>query len=104
MVKRSIGSVDVLPSFPKKKLFGNTDPVFLEQRKLQIQTFLQLFLAHPQVKTCKLVLVYFRSKAFDAESKDAIENLCAYMEGKQVATQKAPDGRIAGHIEQRMTT
>ena len=33
MVKRSIGSVDVLPSFPKKKLFGNMDPGFLETRK-----------------------------------------------------------------------
>jgi len=36
MVKRSIGSVDVLPSFPKKKLWGNTDAAFLETRKGQI--------------------------------------------------------------------
>mmetsp|Transcript_21063 Transcript_21063/g.25886 ORF Transcript_21063/g.25886 Transcript_21063/m.25886 type:complete len:93 (+) Transcript_21063:3-281(+) len=33
MVKRSIGSVDVLPSFPKKKLWGNMEPGFLETRK-----------------------------------------------------------------------
>jgi len=83
MVKRSIGSVDVLPSFPKKKLFGNMDPGFLETRKQQIQTFLQLFLAHPNVKTCKMVLVYFKSKAFDEESKSAIEDLVAFMEGKK---------------------
>ena len=40
MVKRSIGTVDALPSFPKKKLFGNMEQGFLEQRKGAIQTFL----------------------------------------------------------------
>ena len=84
MVKRSIGSVDVLPSFPKKKLFGNMEPGFLEQRKGHLQTFLQLFLAHPQVKTCKMVLVYFKSKAFGDGSDAAIEDLVAFMEGKKV--------------------
>ena len=30
MVKRNIGSSDGMPTFPKKKYFGNTDPAFLE--------------------------------------------------------------------------
>ena len=30
MVKRQIGSADGTPSFPKKKIFGNMEPAFLQ--------------------------------------------------------------------------
>ena len=81
MVKRQIGSADGTPTFPKKKLWGNTDAAFLAQRAQHISVFLQVFLAHPLVKTCPLVPVYFRSKAMDNNSKEAIQNLIAYMNG-----------------------
>jgi len=60
---------------------------------------LQLFLAHPEVKKSKLVLVYFKSKTYDEESKDAIENLSAFMEGKQTRTPQA--ARLTGNIDHR---
>ena len=30
MVKRQIGSSDGMPTFPKKKIFGNMEPAFLQ--------------------------------------------------------------------------
>ena len=36
MVKRTIGSTDGMPSFPKKRLFGNTEAAFLQQRSQQL--------------------------------------------------------------------
>ena len=70
-----------MPTFPKKKLFGNTEPAFLLIRRQQITLFLQVFLAHPLVKTCPLVPVYFRGKASGEESLPAIQNLISYMSG-----------------------
>jgi len=55
MVKRHIGNSDGMPSFPKKRLFGNTDAAFLQLRSQQLSLFLQVFLAHPLVNTSPLV-------------------------------------------------
>ena len=68
MVKRQIGSADGTPNFPRKKYIGNMEPQFLELRGQQLSLFLQMFLAHPLVKTCPLVPVYFKSKAFGEDS------------------------------------
>ncbi len=82
MVKRQIGSTEGTPSFPKKKLWGNMEPNFLVQRQQQLSFFLNSFLAHPLVNASPLVPVYFKSKAVGNESKEAIENLTAYLSGQ----------------------
>lgn len=71
MVKRQIGSTDGMPSFPKKRYIGNTEPAFLEQRAQQISLFLQVFLAHPLVKQSNFLPVYFKGKA--QSQQDEIE-------------------------------
>ena len=63
LIKKNIVSSDGTPSFPKKKFFGNLEANFLDQRSNQLNLFLNTFLAHPNVKACELVPVYFRSKA-----------------------------------------
>jgi len=65
MVKRKIGNADGIPTFPKKKYFGNKEPIFLKQRAWHLSLFLQDFLVHPLVKACPLIVDYFRSKACD---------------------------------------
>ena len=99
MVKRQIGSSDGMPTFPKKKYFGNMEPAFLQQRCQQLTLFLQVFLAHPLVKTCPLVPVYFKGKAFGDESMPAIQNLIAYMNGQPLI--KPPMQRFTGQIDHR---
>ena len=63
LIKKNIESSDGTPSFPKKKFFGNLDNNFLETRKNQLSLFLNTFLAHPLVRACELVPVYFKGKA-----------------------------------------
>ena len=70
MVKKQIGSADGTPNFPKKKYIGNMEPAFLETRAQQLGLFLQMFLAHPLVKTSQLVPVYFKGKAYGEGSAD----------------------------------
>ena len=60
---------------------------------------MQVFLAHPLVKTCPLVPVYFKSKAQNEESKAALQNLIAYMNGQPII--KQPAGRFTASIEHR---
>ena len=83
-VKRQIGSTEGTPNFPKKKYIGNLEPAFLQQRSNQLSLFLQMFLAHPLVKTCPLVPVFFKNKAFGEESKGAIQDLIAFMSGQPI--------------------
>lgn len=81
MIKRNIDSKDGTPSFPKKKFFNNLDEAFLEQRSQQLSLFLNTFLAHPLVKTCDLVPIYFKGKALDEDSKNSINDLISLMSG-----------------------
>ena len=46
-----------------------------------------------------MVLVYFKSKAFDEESKSAIEDLVAFMEGKKANQPQQP--RFNAQIDHR---
>ena len=64
-----------IPSFPKKTLWGNMEPNFIEQRKLQLQDFLNAFFSHHLVITCLLVPAYFHDKSTSFKSKQAIKNL-----------------------------
>ena len=83
-IKKSIESSDGTPSFPKKKFFGNLEPNFLSQRCQQLSLFLNTFLAHPLVKSCNLVPVYFKQKAVTDLDAEAIDKLIAYMSGQPV--------------------
>ena len=56
-------------------------------------------MAHPLVKTCPLVPVYFKGKAFGEESMPAIANLIAYMSGQPLI--KPPVQRFTGQIDHR---
>ena len=51
------------------------------------------------VKTCPLVPVYFKGKAFGEESGPAIQNLIAYMSGQPLI--KPPMQRFTGQIDHR---
>jgi hypothetical protein len=46
--------------------------------------FLNNFLANSEVKVCRLIPVYFKSKAVSNEDKIAIENLALVLAGKDV--------------------
>ena len=77
-VKRDIGSNNdssFLFSFPKKKLWGNMEPQFIEQRKLQLQCFFNEFFALRPVYACPLVPAYLISKSTGAQSTKVIKNL-----------------------------
>ena len=92
MVKKNIESTDGTPNFPKKRLWGNLDADWLELRTKQLSLFLNTFLAHPHVKACKLVPIYFKGKAYGEGSQEAIQNLIAYMNGQPIP--KNPNQRI----------
>ena len=72
MVKKNIESTDGTPNFPKKRFWGNLDADWLELRTRQLSLFLNTFLAHPHVKACKLVPIYFKGKAYGEGSQEAI--------------------------------
>lgn len=72
MVKKNIESTDGTPNFPKKRFWGNLDTDWLELRTRQLSLFLNTFLAHPHVKACKLVPIYFKGKAYGEGSQEAI--------------------------------
>ena len=81
MVKKYIPSTDGTPNFPKKRFWGNLDEQWLELRSRQLSLFLNTFLAHPHVKVCHLVPIYFKGKAYGEGSLEAIQNLVSYMNG-----------------------
>ena len=72
MVKKNIESTDGTPNFPKKRFWGNLEADWLELRTRQLSLFLNTFLAHPHVKACKLVPIYFKGKAYGEGSQEAI--------------------------------
>ena len=81
MVKKYIPSTDGTPNFPKKRFWGNLDEQWLELRCRQLSLFLNTFLAHPHVKVCHLVPIYFKGHAWGDGSQEAIQNLVSYMNG-----------------------
>jgi hypothetical protein len=83
-VKNNIRNGKSLPEFPAKKMFGNLDEAFLAQRRTSLEVFLNTFLSNPEVKTSKLIPVYFLSKAAAKEDRIAIENLTMVLAGKEV--------------------
>lgn len=84
-VKNEIKNPQGAPEFPPKKLFGNMEKAFLDQRRTAVEVFLNTFLAHPQVNRSRLVPVYFKSKAVAKEDTVAIQNLILFQQGKKVA-------------------
>ena len=79
MVKKYIPSTDGTPNYPKKRFWGNLDEVWLELRSRQLSLFLNTFLAHPHVKVCHLVPIYFLEKAWGDGSLEAVQKLMSYM-------------------------
>jgi len=95
MVKKYIPSTDGTPNFPKKRFWGNLDEQWLDLRCRQLSLFLNTFLAHPHVKVCHLVPIYFKGHAWGDGSQEAIQNLVSYMNGQPIP--KTPT-RIGGNI------
>ena len=65
-------SKSLLPAFPEKKLIGNLSKEWLQTRAGQLGLFLNVFLAHPQVKADPQVPVYFKQHAVGEGSKEEI--------------------------------
>ena len=61
-------------------------------RSRQLSLFLNTFLAHPHVKVCRLVPIYFKGKAYGEGSLENIQNLISYMNGQPIP--KSPNTRI----------
>ena len=74
------------------------EPAFLQQRCQQLSLFLQVFLAHPLVKTCPLVPVYFKQHAHGDDSVAQIQNLVAYMAGKPIS-KAVSNGYLSAQID-----
>jgi hypothetical protein len=72
-----------MPTFPGKKWFGTLDRDFLKRRSKEIDTFLNMFLKHPDVIKQQSVPVYFSKRAVAQNDKQAIEDLVVYISNKK---------------------
>ncbi len=78
----SLQTYNGFPNFPPKKVFGNTSGTFLNNRMTQLQTFFNNFLSNKDIAKSNLLLIYFKEKAAEEQSKSKVEELIDYMEKK----------------------
>jgi hypothetical protein len=66
------------PSFPPKKLVGNTNTTFVASRALALQTFLDNITSHPIIYASEMVLEFFDLLQVDAQSKHQNVQICIF--------------------------